>query len=285
MFTLPVSLLSGLSPVAGLARSVVSLAIRRPIATLVAVLIMALTASVVSERRANARLRDDKATLALAHTNDLARRDSTRDVSTMNHALVQALGAIGDSLRVFQRQVVQTAQRNDAIDQALQLERRGRYQLTTSVDSLHRVIASRSPVSQDSLSVRRAEFDVRQAPYTVAMTVELPAPPDTGRVDLHVALDSIPLGLRLSCARPDANGIRAASIEAIAPPWASVRFGSVEQSPELCASPALTNSTTHATGRALVRWTPIVVGAGRVFNTDGSSRWGAFIGTAWALGG
>lgn len=273
------------SPLGTLARSAISAAVRRPIATLVAILVMALTVSLAVERRANSRLRDDNTTLALAHTNDLARRDSTREVGAMNHALVLALSTIGDSLHVFQRQVVQTAQRSDAIGQALQLERRGRYQLATSVDSLNRVLSSRSSVTQDSQSVRRADFDVRQAPYTVALTVELPAPPDTGRIDLHVRLDSIPLGLRLSCANPDPHGIRAASIEAIAPPWASVRFGSVEQSPDLCVSPALTNSTTHATGRALVRWKPLVVGVGRVFHTDGSSRWGGFIGTAWAIGG
>ena len=112
--------------------------------------------------------------------------------------------------------------------------------------------------------------DARQAPYTVAAHVEMPAVPDSVRLSLTVALDPIHLTARLGCAAPDTHGIRSASIVASSPPWATVRFDSVEQSPAVCA-------TGSVARRDRWRTTP-VAGAGWVVGAGGRARWGLFLG-------
>jgi hypothetical protein len=140
------------------------------------------------------------AELVLQAANVTAERDSTRDVA-LHQAKVAEL--LGDSLRIAERRLVQVAQRGDALDQALGRERRAKYQLVAAVDSLSARVASASVVD-DSADVRRAMFNVRQAPYTIAADVAIPAPPDSARMTVGIDLDSIPVDLRLGCsaARP-----------------------------------------------------------------------------------
>lgn len=228
----------------------------------------------VQERRVTAA-QERAAELALKVTNDSAAHDSTRRLESS-----QLRKAIGDTVAVFQKLVVQVAQRGDAVDRALSLERRGRYELGVRVDSLLRASQAGSPVVEDTRTrIRRASFNIRQAPYTVAAAVEIPPAPDTSRVDLRIALDPIPVVARLSCAAPNADGIRAASIEAQSPRWASVRIDKVEQSPDLCASPALSR------GRRWIAFRPILIGGGKVILPDGTARWGGFVGTGLSIGG
>lgn len=238
--------------------------------TLVTVLSVALIGTVLVE---NERVKDAKersATLALRHDSVVAAADTNRNVAVENATIALVLG---DSLEMTQRRVVQVKQRNDSLDRALGLERIGKYELTARLDSLQRVVASRSPVTEDSVSrVRRADFNIRQAPYTVAAAVELPPAPDTGRMDIHIALDQIPVVARLSCAPPNVDGIRSASIEATAPAWASVRFSDVQQSPDLCASPAL-----EAKPGARLR-PALVIGLGLIAPSQREVQLGAFAG-------
>ena len=206
------------------------------------------------------------AELALHAANAAAERDSTRDVAHTNRKVAALLG---DSLHAVERQVVQIAGRRDAMDRALGRERLARYMMAVTVDSLN-TSSTRAPVVEGTDRVRRATFDVRQAPYTVAARVEMPAVPDSVRLSLKVALDPIHLTARLGCAAPDAAGIRSASIVATSPPWATVRFDSVEQSPAVC-------STAGVVRRDRWRTTP-VAGAGWLVGSDGGVRWGLFLG-------
>lgn len=83
---------------------------------------------------------------------------------------------LGDSLRMAERLVVQGTQRANALDRALGRERRARYQMLAAVDSLS-ALAAGAPVANDSADVRRARFDVREAPYTIAADVAIPVGP------------------------------------------------------------------------------------------------------------
>jgi hypothetical protein len=218
----------------------------------------------VAQRRA--------AVAALRSANGVAERDSSHQLH---------VGVLGDSLRAAERQVVQVAQTRDALDRALGRERIARYALTTRMDSLARTVSAVSV--RDSLGdVRRAHFATRDAPYTVVADVTMPVPPDSARIALTVAIDSIPIGVRVGCAPPNADGIRTASIVATAPVWARVRLGRVEQSPELCASPA---RRVERSARGGAHLTPLVVGLGRVVTQGGAMGWGLFVGVGLAFGG
>lgn len=225
---------------------------------------LALTYTIEEHRLHTERARS--AELALHASNAAAQRDSTRNLALANRKVAALLG---DSLHAVERTVVQIAGRRDAMDRALGRERIARYLMDVIVDSLH-TASTTAPIAEGADRVRHARFDLRQAPYTVAAHVEMPAVPDSVRLSLTVALDPIHLTARLGCAAPDAQGIRSASIVASSPPWAKVRFDSVEQSPAVC-------STAGVVRRDRWRTTP-VAGAGWVVGPDGHLRWGLFLG-------
>ena len=242
----------------------------------VPLLIAALAVSVIAEHQLLIRERARVATLALSLENGVAQRDSTRRVALENHRIATLLG---DTLQLFERKVVQVQQHRDALDRALRTERIARYAMLATVDSFHRApIAAEQQATRGS--VRRAVFTVRDAPYEVHAEAELPADPDTATLVLRIRLDPVPLRVRLSCGAADANGIRAASIGAEAPPWAAVRFDKVEQSPDLCASPALGRAAPARGTSALI---PLVLGAGRVMGSTGGTAWGVFVGVGIRL--
>ena len=211
------------------------------------------------------------ASLALGAVNDRAVRDTTHVVALENTDVAQVLG---DTLALFARQVVQARQERDAMDRALRAERVARYTMGLSVGALRRdsVVAVHDSTRGDT---RRAEFDVRSPPYDVHAEVEIPPPPDTSRLSVRVRMDPLHVGLRVMCGAADENGIRAASVAAEVPPWATVHFDRVEQSPELCASPALAR---RSSGFGHLGFAPLVIGAGRVFGGNGSGVWGMFVG-------
>jgi hypothetical protein len=247
--------------------------LRTAIITLIAALslALALTISIEQHRLQTERVRF--ATAALQATNTAAMRDSTVDVATTNRRIATLLG---DSLRLVKKQVVQVAQTRDAIDKALGNERRANYAMTARIDSIQRTATAPVVASTATPQVRHADFALRQAPYTVTAAVDVPAPPDSAQLTVGIALDSIPLGVRVTCAPPDGNGIRTASVAATMPRWASAKLQQVEQSPELCASPALVRSKTS---RRWFRFAPLVAGVGRTVSANGSGEWAAFLGT------
>ncbi|HEX5973085.1 MAG TPA: hypothetical protein VFY85_14225, partial [Gemmatimonadaceae bacterium] len=207
----------------------------------------------------------------LQAVNVAAERDSTRNVATTSRRIAELLG---DSLRVAERLVVQGTQRADALDRALGRERKARYEMVAAVDPLSRAVASASVVSADD--VRRARFDVRQAPYTIGADVAIPAPPDSARMAIDVALDAIPVDLRVGCGAPDRHGIRAATVDAVTPAWATVRLERLEQVPEVCATPAVSSSANR--GERQFAFTPLTAGFGRALSLDGRWSWALFLG-------
>ena len=233
-----------------------------------------LAALVLTVRIEEGRVRKEQgrvAELALAASNAMAERDSTRDAAVGSRAVAELLG---DSLRIAERRVVQVTQRGDELDRALGRERRARYLMAVRADSLVRV-ASGVALADSGHGMRRARFDLYQAPYKIAADVGIPLPPDPARMTVAVALDPIPVELRLHCAAADRDGVRAASIDAMTPKWATVRFDRVEQAPELCAPPVIAGRRGRSHG---VAFSPLVGGFGRALMLDGRWRWAIFVG-------
>jgi hypothetical protein len=249
-----------------------------------AVITVSVFAAILIDHHTLASARAEVARAAFAAANARALADTTRDVARDNKAIAAMLG---DSLRMAQRQVQQVAQTRDSVDTALGLERTARYGAEASVDSLQQVlVASRSVSAGDSAKgageTRHFTFALRQAPYTIAAHVEVPPSLDTARLSLQIALDSASVRVRLSCAKPNEHGVRAASIEAVTPAWVHVRLDAVEQAPELCASPAL---APRAPGRPFVQFRKLMLGAGRIVPVNGTAGWGLFVGAGLAIGG
>ena len=256
--------------------SVRGVMLRHPQWLLVSVLALACALTLGVEQHRLHAAQSSAAVAALSASNLLAERDSTRDVANANRRVAALLG---DSLRVVQKRAVQMEQRGDALDRALGGERRARYALTAAVDSLERSAVAVAGVDTGQVP-RRASFTVRQRPYTVAALVEFAQPPDTARMWLRVALDPIPISARVLCSAPDRRGIRSATVVASSPPWVKVRLERLEQSPELCASPALARAAPPR-----VAFRRIVAGVGLVGRPGGAAGVGWFVGTGLVIGG
>lgn len=236
-----------------------------------------------------------QARAALDAVNARARAETTRVV-------------LSDSVRrVVDRAAVQLAQRPDAVDRAIGGQR-------VAIDSLRAVIAGlhvtgarssgnvtlvtpprlpgdtmtlrapTTPADSGSAMVRRATFDVRQAPYTAHAVVELPAA-GRGSIDLSVQLDTLALTVRASCGDVDANGVRPARVAVAGPPWAVVQLARVEQDPDVCRSPALEHAKGIAAARS-DRRVRLALVAGYGYTFAASTRTAeprGFVGVALAL--
>ena len=215
----------------------------------------------------------------LAASNLAASRDSTREVARTNERVARVLG---DSLVLVEKRVQQVAQRADALDRSLGRERVARYAVVTVVDSLRRAAAAvvDTGAYPHPHEVRAAAFNLRSAPYTIAAHVAIPAPPDSARIQLRIALDPIPIVARVSCAPPDPGGIREARLSASTPVWASVKFGTVEQSPDVCASPSLAPTKGS---RSAIGFRRLMSGAGPSLGNDGRWRWALDVGSGLTL--
>lgn len=245
-----------------------------------AILSVALVVAVVRiEEGRVARARQRMGEYALQAANTRAERDSTRRVEGLNGRVARVLG---DSLRLVERLLVQRAQRRDELDRALKRERLARYAMTVRAESLAAITRGVTKVetTDTSSAMRRASFRIRQAPYTVAADVVLPRAPDTGTMSIRVALDPMHVEARVSCTPADGSGIRVASISATGPAWADIRFDRVEQSAELCASPAL---AAQQRGHRRLGGIPLVIGAGPVFTPRGVVSWSVFVGAGYSL--
>jgi hypothetical protein len=203
----------------------------RTISPLTWALVAALAvAGVQSVRLDAARVRCVRA--AMVADSAAAARDTTRVVPLIG----RGDKPLFDSLRVVQRRAMQIGQRADALDRALGLERVVRARLETTVGELRRSgVAETVLVTTAGDSVRRAVFDVRQAPYTVHAEVVLPQAPKRALMELRVALDTLGLDVRIGCGSAALESVRPASVSVAAPAWANVRLGRVEQAPEVCA--------------------------------------------------
>jgi hypothetical protein len=140
---------------------------------LVLALVAALLLTVRTEEWRLAAQRRRAAAGMLAESNRSAEWDTTRDVALQNARVAKLLG---DSLKLVEKEVLQVAQKRDALDAALGRERAARYAAIAVVDSVEGLIAAvnaaiparDSPISRE---VRAARFDLRQEPYTIVANV------------------------------------------------------------------------------------------------------------------
>ncbi len=244
-----------------------------PLPMLVLALVAALILTVrIEEWRLDAQRQRANDAL-LAESNRSAERDTTRDVAKQNARVATLLG---DSLKLVEKQIVQTAQKRDALDEALGRERKARGEATAIVDSLERVVVAKDSLVSD---VRVARFTVRQEPYAIEAEVELPAPPDSAKLRVKVGIDPIPIEARVTCGEA-----REAAVSVKTPAWVTVRIGTVSQSPEVCAEPQREASFVRRLA-SVSSFVPrhVVVGAGRAWGTDGHARWAVFIGAGIEL--
>jgi hypothetical protein len=246
--------------------------------TVIAVL-WAVAFTVRVEETRLARERERTGAALLAASNLAASRDSTRKVARTNARVARVLG---DSLMLVEKRVQQVSQRADALDRALGRERLARFTAVGILDSLRRVAASAVDTGTDihSRGVRLATFSLRSPPYTVGADVVMPPPPDSARIQIQIALDPIPIEVRVSCAAADPGGIRDATVSVSTPTWAAVRLGTVEQSPGVCPSPAL---APRKTNRSLLGLRRLIIGAGTSLAIDGRWRWAVFVGSGFAV--
>lgn len=245
-------------------------------------------------------------TLALAFTNhrlhneQAAHARAALDAVNARAAAETTRVVLLDSVhRVVDRAALQVAQRPDAVDRAIGGQRMALDSLRAVISAL-RVTGARSsgnvtlvapprlrgdstaagaPADSGSAMVRRAVFDVRQAPYTAHAVVELPGS-GRGSIDLSVQLDTLALTVRASCGDVDPNGIRPARVAVAGPPWAVVQLARVEQDPDVCRSPALEQAKGVAAARSDRRLRlALVAGYGYTFPATAPR---AFVGLALA---
>jgi len=215
------------------------------------------------------RAHDSERRLALEASNLHALHDTTVNVARVNPRVASLLG---DTLRAYGRRVVQVPPRRDHLDEAAGVEHAGAYVAAVQVKPLDaRVTTPHADTTQ---------FHIRQEPYTLDAQLAHQPVGDSMTLAVAIALDTIPISLRLGCRDPGAAGIREASVMLLTPPWAAVRFGAVEQDPAIC-NPA--HSAAHNAGRRRFAWAPIALSVGRTIG-PGPSGWTAQLGTAIVFG-
>jgi hypothetical protein len=217
----------------------------------------------------------------LAESNRSAEWDTTRDVALQNARVAKLLG---DSLKLVEKEVLQVAQKRDALDAALGRERAARYAAIAVVDSVEGLIAAENaaiPARDSTISreVRAARFDLRQEPYTIVANVAMPPPPDSATLQVKVLVDPIPIVARVTCADVGSEA-REASVSVETPAWVRVQLGTVSQTPDVCARSRAGESLLHWPRLATRR---LVLGVGRAWGLDRQGRWAVFIGTGIAL--
>ena len=204
------------------------------------------------ERVRGNRARASDVKSALVRDSVEAAHDRTREAGILK---------LHDSVRVVERRALQQQQRADDLDRKLRARRLAR------VSTQLRVAALDTAVRTDTAyltidSTRRSRFTARQAPYTVVGEIAL-RPSQRDSVSLHIELDSIPLEVRLSCRRGIGTPVNRASVAVVAPRWASVVIGVVEQAPSIC-NPELTQPTLRSRLASLANRVGVSAGAGIV---------------------
>jgi hypothetical protein len=207
--------------------------------------------------------------LARSHTGEI-RSSFTADSLQAAHDTTRqlAFAQLHDSVTIFTRRATQQEQRADALDRALQASRLATLNAQVRVSALDTVVRTRT-VSAPRDSLRRSGFSVRQAPYTVAGEILGDSTTRVDAVSLRVDLDSLPLQLRLSCQAANDTPVKRALVVAIAPPWARVALGDIEQSPTVCNPELAPVSTMTSLRRTLAR-AGLSIGAGVVVTGTGT---------------
>jgi hypothetical protein len=203
--------------------------------------------------------------------------DSIRAARDTSRAVL--LSVAGDSVRVYQRRIVQVKQRSDSLDRALGLERAARYRVEAAVSALSALAAA--PALDSTDGVRTAEFRVREPPFYIDVTVGLPRPPGEGRMALRVALDTAVLEARVGCGAVGAGGVRPATLSLTGPRWVGVRITRVEQEVRVCSPTEPIVPRTSLLAR-VAKGFHVGVGYGAVIAPDGRIVRGPGINVSWS---
>jgi hypothetical protein len=187
-----------------------------------------------------------------------AQADTTRRLLTKS---------VGDRV-VWQRRSIQQAQRGDALDAELKLERKANVDLRIRVAVLDSTL--HATVTEDAAGVRAASFHVRAPPFTTDAKVALPPPPASGTMALTTTLDPLELNLRLGCGTRGPGGVAPASATVTGPTWAQLELGHVEQAPEVCSPPP---SLTIKPGLGTGLWVGGAAGATAVLLLHFVAHW------------
>lgn len=159
---------------------------------------------------------------AVARTAGL-RADSLEAVQdTTRRLLADSLGT------VWGRRVVQAERRADSLDRQLALAPKVRLVPVVHVDTV--TLHDSAAVAGDSL--RTADFTVRQVPVTLWASVALPAA-GQGTLNARVALDPIPLDVRVGCG--ERVGMTRTAVATVrGPSWATLDLGQPQATPDVC---------------------------------------------------
>lgn len=169
---------------------------------------------------------------ALRASNAIASADVTRKTALSQR---DALRILGDSLRAVERLAVQQPKgpARDAFDRATDRTSVARGDVTVQPRRIDATAAS-SPTTQLEGDVRSAHFEVDSARYKATVDVEVPKPPLVATLRLGVSLPPIRLQPRWQCGKPDAGGIRPATLALIAPEGYEVTIGPLEADVHQC---------------------------------------------------
>ena len=171
--------------------------------------------------------------------------DVAREVTALAHR------QLGDSTRAWQRRTEQHALEQDALERQLRIEARARVSAEARVRALQD--SATAPVTVGAGDVRSARWTIHQPPFQVEASAELPPPPARGTLQVNVALDPLPLTVRLGCR--DGAVVPQAWAVVTGPEWATLELGTVEQVPGICGGVvALPSYRVPA-------WAPAVAGA------------------------
>ncbi|HEY5061916.1 MAG TPA: hypothetical protein VII52_10300 [Gemmatimonadaceae bacterium] len=221
-----------------------------------AIVLLVAALGVEAIRGSRARMASWRA--AFASDSVQAARDTTHEVE---------IAALHDSVRVFLRRAEQQEQRADGLDRALGARRLAMLNARVRIAALDTVVrADTVRVSVDS--ARRSTFTVRREPYTVSGEVSS-RPGDAGdSVSVSVQLDSMPVQVRVSCGPAAPGSVQRALAVVVAPHWAHVVLGDVEQSPSVC-NPNVEEPTAGSRLGGLLRRFGIAVGEGIAIQSNG----------------
>lgn len=143
---------------------------------------------------------------------------------------------VKDSVTFYTRRVLQIREMADSLSKALALKPAVVIQTMVHVDTVT-IHDTKVVVVVDSSGARTIDTKLRQEPYTATIHAELPAPPALGKVSASIALDSIPISLRVGCGDP-VGGIRPAWVAATAPNWARLGIDRPKADPDVCNASA-----------------------------------------------
>jgi hypothetical protein len=208
------------------------------------------------------------------------RADSIQAARDTSRAVL--LSVAGDSVRTYERRIMQVHQRADSLDRALGTERAARFRITAEVTELRTRIAAQVTELPDG--ERSAAFRARDGPYYIDARVTLPRPPGDGRMTLRVALDTAVLEARIGCGPPGAGGVRPATLALAGPAWMSARLDRLEQEPRVCSPTEPEDRESHTPFAVrMARRVRIGVGYGAVLTPDGRLVRGPAFTVMWSI--